>query len=61
MCSRMKKIDLSNFDTSNLTKARGMLQDCTNLEAVKFFDSPIEKVADMIAFFSSCIKMKNFS
>ena len=59
-CSRMKKIDLSNFDTSNLTKARGMLQDCTNLEAVKFFDSPIEKVTGMIAFFSSCRKMKNF-
>ena len=38
-----------------------MLQDCTNLEAVKFFDSPIEKVTDMIAFFSSCRKMKNFS
>ena len=60
-CSRLKKIDLSNFDTSNLIKARGMIQGCTNLESIKFFDSPIEKVTDMIAFCSSCEKMKNIS
>lgn len=60
-CSRLKKIDLSNFDTSNLIKARGMIQGCTNLESIRFFDSPIEKVTDMIAFCSSCEKMKNIS
>ena len=60
-CICLKRIDLSNFDTSNLTKARGMFQDCTNLESFKFFNSPIEKVNDMISFFSMNEKLKNIS
>ena len=60
-CICLKRIDLSNFDTSNLTKARGMFQDCTNLESFKFFNSPIEKVTDMISFFSMDEKLKNIS
>ena len=43
-CSRLKKIDLSNFDTTNLTKERGMLSDCTNLESLKFFDLQLKRL-----------------
>ena len=60
-CSQLKKINLKNFDTSNLIKTRGMFQGCFNLESFQFFNTPIEKVIDMSGFFSSCKKLKNIT
>ena len=49
-CECMKTVDLSNFDTSNLTKLASMFKSCANLESIKFFNSPIPKVTDMEEF-----------
>ena len=60
-CNCMKKVDLSNLDTSNLTKLRGMFQECSNLESIIFFNSLNQKVINMDCFFIFCEKLKNIS
>ena len=60
-CKSMKKVDLSKFDTKNLTFLTSMFEECENLENVIFFKSKIEKVIEMDDMFSSCLKMKNIS
>ena len=54
-CSSLKKIDLSCFDTSNVTDMSFMFAECKKLETIvfsnKFLTSNVETMASM---FSSC-------
>ena len=59
-CFSMKNVDLSHFNTQNLTCTNYMFMR-TGLESVIFFNTKIEKVTEMKGMFSSCKKMKNFS
>ena len=60
-CVCLKKVDLSKFDTSNLTRLMAMFQTCENLESITFFNSPIEKVTNMNFFLMRCSKIKSIS
>lgn len=59
-CFSMKKVDLSHFNTQNLTCTNYMFMR-SGLESVIFFNSKIEKVTEMIGMFTSCKKMKSFN
>lgn len=60
-CQYLKKVDLSHFDTSNLTKIFAMFQSCVNLETLIFFKSPLDKLTHMNFFLHNCSKIKSIS
>ena len=59
-CFSMKEVDLSHFNTQNLTCTNYMFM-CSGLESVIFFKYKIEKITEMIGMFTSCKKLKIFS
>ena len=60
-CFKIKYIDLSSFDTSNLRKAIRMFSECLELEFIdlsSFDTSNIESEDDMHSMFYKCKKLK---
>jgi len=57
-CLRIIKLDLSSFDTRNVTKMKGMFYSCYYLTELNlsFFDT--KKVTDMSKMFYYCYKLK---
>ena len=49
-CACMKKVDLSNLDTSNLTKLNAMFQSCENLESINFLILRLKRLLTWIIF-----------
>ena len=61
-CTSLQYIDISNFDTSNVTDMDNMFQDCVNLIEVKNFENMnISKVESMNYTFCNCPKLKYFN
>ncbi len=57
-CSSLISLDLSSFNTSNVTNMEAMFQNDVNLENITFGDNfNTSKVKDMIAMFASCKKL----
>ena len=56
-CSKLTNVDLSSFDTSNVTDMYGMFEGCTNLTSLdlsSFSTSNVENMSDM---FRSCASL----
>ena len=55
--SQLKKIDTSNWDTSNVTTMRIMFQGCPGLTYIDTSNWDISKVTDMSYMFNSCYNL----
>ena len=58
-CSKINEIDLSNFDSSEITTVSGMFRDCTSLTSVNFNNFDVSKVKDMSYMFYKCYRLNN--
>ena len=58
-CSNLIKIDLSSFDTKNVTDMSGMFEECRNLKNLNLSSLNTEKVTDMSYMFCNCNKLEN--
>ena len=58
-CSNLTKIDLSSFDTENVTDMSGMFHGCSNLKDLNLSSLNTEKVTDMSYMFSGCSLLEN--
>ena len=56
-CSRLTSLDLSGFDTSNVTNMYGMFKSCSRLTSLDLRSFDISKVTDMRCMFQSCSKL----
>ena len=58
-CTSLSYVNLSYFDTSNVTNMKGMFENCGNLNEifVSRFDTTLVK--DMSYMFSGCVKVNN--
>ena len=54
----IKKIDLSKFDSSQVTDMRCMFHSCTSLESLNLNNLKTSLVTNMLAMFSSCTSLK---
>lgn len=55
--SQLKKIDTSNWDTSNVTTMRIMFQECSSLTYIDISNWDISKVTDMNYMFNGCYNL----
>ena len=53
-CSSLKKLDLCNFNTTNVTKMNGMFSNCILLSSLDISSFNTEKVTDMSWMFGIC-------
>jgi surface protein len=53
-CMKLNSLDLSSFDTSNVTKMSWMFLNCQALTSVNVLSFNTSKVTNMIAMFSLC-------
>ena len=57
-CSSLKNLDLSNFNTLNVTNMSCMFNGCTSLKNINLSKFNTQNVTDMIAMFYGCSSMK---
>ena len=58
-CYRLEYLDLSNFDTSNVTNMSYMFNQCQNLKEIKGINKFItSKATEMELMFNSCSELK---
>ncbi len=57
-CENIVKIDLSNFDTSEIEDMEGMFHGCTKLRSINFGNINTEKVKKMKNMFYDCISLE---
>ena len=55
----VKSLDLSGFDTQNVTEMGCMFEDCVYLETLDLSNFNVEKVKDFRGTFSSCHRLKS--
>lgn len=61
-CKTLKEIDLSNFNTTNVTLFQSMFINCDNLETVLLGDKFLTDSATNVSYmFSQCKKLKNIN
>ena len=53
-CSSLTKIDLSNFNTQNVTNMFGMLEGCSSLTNIDLSNFNTQNVTYMIRIFDEC-------
>ena len=53
-CSSLKELDLSNFNTSNVTCMDSMFCNCSSLNELNISNFNINKVTNMNQMFSGC-------
>ena len=58
-CNTIKSIDLSKFDSKNVTNMSNMFFNCENLSEINFTNINTEKVTNMSNLFCKCYNMKN--
>ena len=58
-CYKLKSIDLSSFNTSNISKMTGMFLSCLNLESVNLSGCITSKVIKMTSMFMHCNNLKS--
>ena len=57
-CQSLTELDLSTFNTANVTSTNCMFQSCSNLETLNIALFNIGKMEDMRYMFSGCSKLK---
>ena len=58
-CSALSNLDLSSFDTSNVTDMSSMFNECHGLRALDFSGFNTEKVTNMRSMFNNCWMLSN--
>ena len=59
-CSELESLDLSNFDTSNVTRMDYMFSECYKLKnIVELNKLNTKKVTDMTAMFQLCYELRS--
>ena len=59
-CSNFESLDLSNFNTSNVTNMKFMFNECYNLKEIKGVNNfKTNNVTDMKGMFQSCKELKD--
>ena len=53
-CYKITEIDLSNFNTSNITSMLGIFYECSSLTSINLSNFDTSKVIDMYAMFYGC-------
>ena len=56
-CSSISEIDLSNFDTSQITDMSSMFADCISLTSINLNNIKVSQVLNMDSLFSNCISL----
>lgn len=56
-CYKLNQLDLSNFDTSNITDMCGMFKECKSLSQLDLSNFDTSQVIDMCGMFSGCIAL----
>ena len=54
-CSSLKKLNLNNFNTNNVTSVRGMFRGCSSLKELNLNNFNTNNVTDMSCMFSGCL------
>ena len=57
--TNLKSIDLSNFDTSNVTNMNGMFMGCSSLTSIDVNNFNTSEVTDMAFMFDFCISLQS--
>ena len=57
--NKIKEIDLSNFDTSNVKNMENMFNYCNDLEKINFINFETSQVTNMKGMFLGCKKIKS--
>ena len=57
-CSSLKELNLSNFNTNNVTDMSYMFSRCTSLTTLNLSNSNINNVTDMSSMFNGCSSLK---
>ena len=57
-CSSLTNINLSNFNTNNVTDMRGMYRGCSSLTNINLSNFNTNKVTDMSDMFYECSSLK---
>ena len=58
-CSSLTNINLSNFDTKNVTNMRGMFYGCSSLTNIDLSNFDTKNVTDMGCMFDGCSSLTN--
>ena len=58
-CKYIKSIDLSSFDSSNVTNMSYMFSECFNLEKINITNLNVDNVIDMSYMFNKCYELKS--
>lgn len=56
-CKKLKRIDFSNWDTSNCTSMDSLFQYCNNLRSVGYFDT--SKIKNFNSMFADCLMLRD--
>lgn len=56
-CSRLTHLNLSKFNTQNVTNMSGMFQYCTDLKTIDLSNFNTQNVIDMSSLFESCVSL----
>lgn len=56
-CSKLTTLDLSNFNTSNVTNISGMFMRCSSLTSLNLSNFDTSNVTNMYGMFYSCYKL----
>ena len=58
-CSSLNNIDLSNFNTNNVTNMKGLFYGCSSLNNIDLSNFNTNKVTNMNDMFYGCKALKN--
>ena len=58
-CNNLTNIDVSNFDTKNVTDMSGMFDSCNNLTNIDVANFDTNNVTDMGCMFYGCNNLTN--
>ena len=57
-CSSLQSLDLSNFDTSNVTDMQYMFEKCSSLQSLYLSNFDLREVTEMGRMFSGCSNLE---
>lgn len=58
-CTNLKEIDLTNFDTKDVTDMNRMFEGCSSVETLDLTSFDTSKVTNMESLFAGCTSLKN--
>ena len=60
-CSSLESIDLSSFNTNNITNMSGMFSGCSSLKSIDLSSFNTNNVTDMSCMFIGCFSLKSIN